>query len=147
MADDNNLALHEALLAKGLVSSLDTPENLSELQKSLAQANGVEPMEALEWLAKSFQLLPYRPDRPALSVQTESVFRTLAAGELSGEPWIPVGTVGPLMVLGHYNPVATEQWNIPDVFCLKVLVEQIERRAIAAEARVKELGAANAELI
>lgn len=124
MADDNILALHEALLAKGLISSLDTPENLAELQKSLAQANGVEPIEALEWLAQTFQLLPYRPDRPALSVQTESVFRTLATGELSGEPWVPVGTVGPIMVLGHYNPVATEQWSIPDVFCLKVLLEQ-----------------------
>jgi type II secretory ATPase GspE/PulE/Tfp pilus assembly ATPase PilB-like protein len=124
MADADILALHEALLAKGLVSSLDTPENLAELQKSVAQANGVEPIEALEWLAKSFQLLPYRPDRPAFSVQTESVFRILAAGELAGEPWVPVGTVGPIMVLGHYNPVATEQWNIPDVFCLKVLIEQ-----------------------
>ena len=124
MADVDILALHEALLTKGLVSSLDTPENLSELQKSLAQANGVEPIEALEWLAKTFQLLPYRPDRPAFSVQTESVFRTLAAGEMSGEPWVPVGTVGPLMVLGHYNPAATEQWSIPDIFCLKVLVEQ-----------------------
>lgn len=124
MANADILALHEALLARGLVSSLDTPENLAELQKSLAQANGVEPIEALEWLAKSFQLLPYRPDRPAFSVQTESVFRVLAAGELAGEPWVPVGSVGPITVLGHYNPVATEQWNIPDVFGLKVLIEQ-----------------------
>jgi type II secretory ATPase GspE/PulE/Tfp pilus assembly ATPase PilB-like protein len=90
----------------------------------LAQANAVPPEQSLEWLAKQFQLLPYQPIRPSLSVQTEALFRSLAGPTDAPEPWLPVGLLGPLVILAHYNPAAIDSWGVPEAFCVKVLVGQ-----------------------
>jgi type II secretory ATPase GspE/PulE/Tfp pilus assembly ATPase PilB-like protein len=90
----------------------------------LAQANAVPPEQSLEWLAKQFQMLPYQPIRPSLSVQTEALFRSLAGPTDAPEPWLPVGPLGPLVILAHYNPAALDTWGIPEAFCVKVLVGQ-----------------------
>jgi type II secretory ATPase GspE/PulE/Tfp pilus assembly ATPase PilB-like protein len=90
----------------------------------LAQANAVPPGQSLEWLAKQFQMLPYQPIRPSLSVQTEALFRSLAGPTDAPEPWLPVGPLGPLVILAHYNPAALHTWGIPEAFCVKVLVGQ-----------------------
>ena len=114
--------LCEALRAKSLLASLDTPEAQADLHPSLAQANAVPPEEAFEWLARQFKILPYAPTRPTLSVQTESLFRLLAEQTDAPEPWLPVGPLGPLLIIGHYNPAALDAWGIPSAFCLKVLL-------------------------
>jgi type II secretory ATPase GspE/PulE/Tfp pilus assembly ATPase PilB-like protein len=75
-------------------------------------------------LAKQFQMLPYRPVRPSLSVQTEALFRSLAGPTDAPEPWLPVGPLGPLVILAHYNPAAIDTWGMPEAFCVKVLVSQ-----------------------
>ena len=124
MVDADAVSLHEALQAKGFTASLDTPENVADLHRALAQANGIAQTEAFEWLAQAFQILPYRPDRPALSSQAESIFRLLASPAATDEPWLPVGALGPLTILGHYNPAALDQWNIPSAFVVRVLIEQ-----------------------
>lgn len=117
-------ALSEALRARGLLASLDTPEAKANLHASLAQANSVPAEEAFEWLAKMFQLLPHRPNRASLSAQAEGVFRLFACNTEAEEPWLPVGSVGPLLILGHYNPAATDAWSVPDPFSLRVLLTQ-----------------------
>jgi type II secretory ATPase GspE/PulE/Tfp pilus assembly ATPase PilB-like protein len=117
-------ALAQLLLNKELSAALDTPENHARLHIALAQANGIAEEEAFEWLARTFQLLPFRPIRPSLSVQTESTFRLLAAETAGEEPWLPVGELGPLVILGHYNPAAGDFWGIPPELSLRVLLEQ-----------------------
>jgi type II secretory ATPase GspE/PulE/Tfp pilus assembly ATPase PilB-like protein len=124
MTGQDKTALDNALRSKDLVTALDTPEALADLHGTLAQANSVPAGEAFEWLAKHFRVLPYRPNRPTLSVQTESLFRTLAAQTNAEEPWMPVGPLGPLLIVGHYNPAATECWGIPRDYCLRVLLSQ-----------------------
>ena len=62
--------------------------------------------------------------RPSLSVQTEALFRSLAGPTDAPEPWLPVGPLGPLVILAHYNPAAIDTWGIPEAFCVKVLVSQ-----------------------
>ena len=116
--------LNEAVRSKGLTAALDTPEAGEDLHAALAQANAIPPEQAVEWLAKQFQLLPYRPTRPALSVQTESLFRALAGETAAPEPWLPVGPLGPLLVVAHYNPAAADFWGIPPRYCIKMLVSQ-----------------------
>ena len=116
--------LCEALRAKGLLASLDTPEAQANLHTSLAQANSILPEVAFEWLARQFKILPYGPSRPALSVQTESLFRLLAGQTDAAEPWLPVGPLGPILIIGHYNPTTLYAWGIPGAFCLKVLLSQ-----------------------
>ena len=126
--------LPAALEARGLICPLDLPENLQDLQGSLAAANGVAAEEAQEWLAGKFGLLPYSSSRPALAVQSETVFRDLASEshEAEEEPWLPIGTVGPLLIVGHYNPAARACWGIPEAFTIKALLNQQQYAGFAA---------------
>ena len=124
MTTADQQALHEALRSRNLASALDTTETSADCHNALAQANAVPPEQSLEWLAKQFQMLPYQPIRPSLSVQTEALFRTLARLTDAPEPWLPVGPLGPLVIVAHYNPAAIDTWGIPEAFCVKVLVSQ-----------------------
>jgi type II secretory ATPase GspE/PulE/Tfp pilus assembly ATPase PilB-like protein len=119
--------LYNMLLDKGLVAPLDTPENAQNFQQALAQANGVAPEEAMEWLAQTFDLLPLRGAKLALAVPAESAFRGLAAlsAEATDRPWVPLGKLGPLIIMGHYNPAAQGTWGIPSPFIVRVLLEQL----------------------
>ena len=140
--------LCEALRAKGLLASLDTPEAQANLHTSLAQANSILPEVAFEWLARQFKILPYGPSRPALSVQTESLFRLLAGQTDAAEPWLPVGPLGPLLIIGHYNPATLDAWGIPGAFCLKVLLSQSHyaeyRRQLDERLAARPLGSKSA---
>ncbi len=115
-----------ALESRGLTAPLDVPENVQNLHAALALANGVPEEESLEWLAGKFGLLPYVSSRPAMSVQTENAFRNLASAyqDKEEEPWLPIGTIGPLLILGHYNPAAKACWGIPEAFTIRALLEQ-----------------------
>ena len=140
--------LCEALRAKSLLASLDTPEAQADLHPSLARANAIPPEEAFEWLARQFKILPYGPSRPALSVQTESLFRLLAGQTDAAEPWLPVGPLGPLLIIGHYNPATLDAWGIPGAFCLKVLLSQSHyaeyRRQLDERLAARPLGSKSA---
>lgn len=117
-------ALHGALRDKKLLAPLDTPEAQKNLLGALAEANSIPTEQAFEWLARAFDLLPYQPNRPGLAVQTESLFRELARETSAEEPWLPVGSLGPLLIVGHYNPAALDCWGIPSAYCLRVLLRQ-----------------------
>jgi type II secretory ATPase GspE/PulE/Tfp pilus assembly ATPase PilB-like protein len=121
-----NPELTAALEAKGLAAPLDLEENAHDLQGALASANGVPPEEALEWLAGKFGLLPYVSSRPSLSVQAENTFRSLASAfqDKEDEPWLPIGTIGPFLIMGHYNPAPKPRWGIPPAYFIGVLVGQ-----------------------
>jgi len=118
--------LYSALVAKGLSPALDTPENRQHLHSALALANGIPEEQALEWLTRQFDLLPIRTSRPSISSQVETIFRQFAGEDRAAEsePWIPMGLVGPLLICGHYNPVATDTWGIPRAYMIPALLDQ-----------------------
>jgi len=122
--------LNTALMGLGLTAALDTPENRADLQAALALANSIREEHALEWLASQFGLLPLRTTRPSISVQGEASFRLFASGdrEEGDEPWLPIGNVGPLIICGHYNPTATDTWDIPGAFMIRALLSQRQYR-------------------
>lgn len=69
-------------------------------------------------------MMPVRVPRNACSAAAENLLRKLGRGAKGPEPWTPVGTVGPLIILGHYNPAFTETWGIPACLTVRVLLEQ-----------------------
>lgn len=97
------------------------------LHEAIALANGIPEEEFLEWMANLTGLIPYKTGRPFLSMTAEGVFRALASHEgttLGEEEWMPLGHVGPLLILCHYNPFAESVWGIPGHFIIKALVEK-----------------------
>jgi len=120
--------LASVLQAKGLVAPLDLPANAADLQEALALANGVAVEDAQEWLGAQFGLLPFVSSRPSIPVQAEDSLRALASEDHGKEedPWVPMGMVGPLLLLGHYNPAAAACWGIPAQFVIRVLLDQLQ---------------------
>ena len=130
------------VLDKGLSAPLETAENAERFQEALAMANGIPVEDAMEWIASVFDIIPLANPRLVLSVAAETSFRSLAAsdGSFEGEPWLPVGKLGPLLIMGHYNPSATGLWQIPEPFVVKTLILQDAYRTLAEDLRAR-LGA------
>ncbi|MCX7868970.1 MAG: GspE/PulE family protein, partial [Terrimicrobiaceae bacterium] len=113
--------LAEALGSMGLAAG-EMPGEGEELHASLAAANHIPAEEAHEWLAGSFHMLPLATPRPACSSRAETVFRKLAVPSTEPEGWLPLGTLGPLIILAHYNPTSGSLWQIPPEFMIPVIL-------------------------
>lgn len=101
------------------------PEGSIDLHLHIAHANGIGSDEALEWLARTFAILPCDPARLSCSTRAEKSFRLLSPQSGgSGDSWMPFGTLGPLLLCAHYDPTSSEFWHIPREFIVPVLVPQ-----------------------
>ncbi len=122
MTDKDWKWLKEALEGAGYEAG-DPPDQNQELHLFLAYANGIPQDEALEWLAGVFQILPLDTPRTACSTRAEAIFRRVATpGCEDEEAWMPLGSVGPLLICAHYNPASAALWQIPIEFLVPVLV-------------------------
>jgi len=55
--------------------------------------------------------------------------------ELDEEPWLPVGSIGPLLILGHYQPPRKQPALLPPWMSGRALVEEDAYRKVAADLR------------
>ncbi|HZZ56784.1 MAG TPA: ATPase, T2SS/T4P/T4SS family [Opitutaceae bacterium] len=58
--------------------------------------------------------------------------------DLAEEPWLPVGSIGPLLILGHYQPPRKQPALLPPWFSGRALVPEDSYRRIAAELRDRQ---------
>jgi len=88
----------------------------------------VEPREtailSVEGLALQNGLLPVELLRESCSPDAERLVRMLGRVPHVADPWLPLSTMGPLIVMGHYNPRAGDLWGVPPVFTIRVLISQ-----------------------
>jgi type II secretory ATPase GspE/PulE/Tfp pilus assembly ATPase PilB-like protein len=115
-------ALAENLSTRGLASPGEMPA--TDPHAAIASLNKRDNESALEWLAGEFEIIPLRLARPACSTRAEEIFRRLARAQATDEPWMPFGTLGPLLLCAHYNPVAEDMWGIPEPFVIRTLVSE-----------------------
>jgi len=132
MNDTDWLRLKEHLLERGFAAGQPL-EPGQELHLSLALANNISKDEALEWLAGIFQILPLEPSRTSCSTRSEAIFRKLAVAKDQEEPWLPLGSVGPLLICAHYNPISEAFWEIPSEFLILVVIPQSKYEALAKD--------------
>ncbi|MEI6492683.1 MAG: ATPase, T2SS/T4P/T4SS family, partial [Verrucomicrobiota bacterium] len=114
------------VLKEGGIEFGSAPDDEADLHQHLAHINGVPQDEALEWLARNFGILPFNPVRANCSTRAENAFRRLAPqpSDPESEPWIPFGTLGPLILCAHSNPSCTLLWEIPVELIIPVLIPQ-----------------------
>ena len=93
-----------------------SPE-VGEAAVAPSSEGGVTPQHeanhALELLAERYNLLPWAPARNSCSTEGEMLIRKLGRLPRDARPWIPVASLGPAIIFGHYDPTATELWGVP----------------------------------
>ncbi len=90
-----------------------------------AGANGRAAAQvALEVLADQAGVLPLKLLRASCSIPAEAFVRQIGRLPRSAEPWLPVATVGPLVVMSHYRPAEEDFWGVPGFLVIRTLVSR-----------------------
>jgi type II secretory ATPase GspE/PulE/Tfp pilus assembly ATPase PilB-like protein len=76
----------------------------------------------LENVAHASGLPPVKLPRGACSIPSESLLRTFGLPASSDQPWMPLGTMGPLIIMGHYDPSCQDYWRIPSFLIIRVVI-------------------------
>ena len=123
----------EAGIVSGGNASRGVVEDLTS-ERSAAQS---AQLPSIEQVARKSGLLPVKLPRSACPVDAEGILRKLGRMPKEQEPWMPVATLGPLLILGHYNPASSGTWGIPDFLCLKVVIERDAYFSISEDLRAR----------
>jgi type II secretory ATPase GspE/PulE/Tfp pilus assembly ATPase PilB-like protein len=76
----------------------------------------------LEGLALQNGLMPITLLRESCPPEAEKLLRKLGRVPHTADPWLPVAIVGPLLVMAHHNPRASDLWGVPLAFTVRVLI-------------------------
>ena len=76
----------------------------------------------LEGMALQHGLMPVTLLRESCPPDAEKVLRRLGRMPQTAEPWLPVATVGPLLVMAHHNPHLQDLWGVPPALTVRVLI-------------------------
>jgi len=77
---------------------------------------------SIEGLAMQHRILPVCLMRETCSPDAERIVRKLGRVPYVADPWLPVMTFGPLLVMAHHNPRAGDTWGVPAFLTLRVLI-------------------------
>ncbi|MFZ4763887.1 MAG: GspE/PulE family protein [Roseimicrobium sp.] len=77
----------------------------------------------LEGLAVQNGLLPVKLLRDSCPPDAEKMLRRLGRMPQTAEPWLPVATIGPLMVMAHHSPRSGDFWGVPLALVVRVLID------------------------
>lgn len=77
---------------------------------------------SIEGLALQYSMLPVTLLRESCSPDAERLIRKLGRVPYVADPWLPVTTIGPLLVMAHHNPKAGDLWGVPPFMTIRVLI-------------------------
>lgn len=112
----------------------------------------VQPREtgiiSLEGLALQNGLMPVTLLRESCSPEAEKIVRLLGRVPQVADPWLPITTLGPLIVMAHYNPRGADLWGVPPGLVLRVLINsdqyQKTRKDLVQRLATQPIAPANA---
>ncbi|MEI6535832.1 MAG: GspE/PulE family protein [Verrucomicrobiaceae bacterium] len=103
----------------------------SKVQVAFAnvQQTADQAVLSLEGIALQHGMMPVTLLRESCSPEAEKLVRKLGRLPQSAEPWLPVTAVGPVLVMAHHNPKATDLWGVPAPFtiCVIITTQQYQR--------------------
>ncbi len=85
---------------------------------------------SLEGTAVQFGIIPVKLPRETCSVEAEAILRKLGRFPQSDAPWLPVATLGPLLIFAHSNPKTQDMWGVPPCFAIKIAISSDQYEAI-----------------
>ncbi len=109
---------------------IPTRADLDEFQGSIFQWTVKHHMEDGELLARlarssNYAVMPVSTSHPTPAAESalERIrWNFQCPAKLSPFPWLPIDVLGSFIVMGHYNPFATDFGGIPEALVVKVLV-------------------------
>jgi len=84
----------------------------------------------LEHLSLRSGVPPVKLPRGACSIPAENLLRTFGQPATSKAPWLPLGTLGPLLLMGHFDPDSQDFWDVPSYLIVKVLIQPAQYETI-----------------
>lgn len=94
-------------------ASNPSPETIDVKQASIL---------SIEGLALQHRLIPVTLLRESCSPEAERIVRKLGRVPYVADPWLPVMTIGPVLVMAHHNPRAGDIWGVPAFLTLRILI-------------------------
>ena len=85
---------------------------------------------SIEGVALQNGLLPIQLMRESCSPEAEKAVRRLGRVPYVADPWLPVTTLGPLVIMAHHNPRASDLWGIPACFVVRVIISQDQYQTV-----------------
>ena len=80
-------------------------------KKVSTQAN----RKSIEDIAFSAGLIPLEITRDSCTAEAENILRKLGRVAEGDAPWVPIGSMGPLIIIAHYDPDTKDTWGILDL--------------------------------
>jgi type II secretory ATPase GspE/PulE/Tfp pilus assembly ATPase PilB-like protein len=84
----------------------------------------------LEPPAVAANILPVKLPRSTSSIPAENLLRTLGRTPRSADPWVPVGTMGPLLIMAHCRTDSDDFWGVPRFLVIPILLEPSQYASI-----------------
>jgi len=81
-----------------------------------------ETLVSIEGTAVQFGILPVNLPRLTCTADAESLVRLLGRAPHTASPWLPVSTLGPLLILAHHNPRCEDNWGVPEFLSVKIVI-------------------------
>ncbi len=89
-----------------------------------------ELLVSIEGTAVQYGILPVELPRQSCTADAEGLVRLLGRAPHTASPWLPVSTLGPLVILAHHNPRCEDNWGVPDFLSIKVVISPEHYEAI-----------------
>lgn len=99
------------------------------LQQRLFVQSSLEGFN-LEQRALQSGIPPVKLPRGAASIPAENLLRTFGLPAQTAEPWMPLGIMGPLIIMGHYDPGCQDCWSIPPFLVVRVLIQPTQYESV-----------------
>ena len=84
----------------------------------------------IEAVAASVDLVPVKIPRGTCSIPAENLLRTLGRNPRSADPWVPVGVLGPLLIMAHCRSDSRDYWGVPQSLVVPIIVESTQYDSI-----------------
>ena len=112
------------------IQGTDAPAAVAAPAAAPAPVRAAGPGADIEAVALSADKLPVKLPRGTCSIPAENLLRTLGRNPRSADPWVPVGTLGPLIIMAHCRTDSRDYWGIPAALVVPIVIEAAQYDSI-----------------
>ena len=84
----------------------------------------------IEEIAAGICVPPVKLPRGTCSIPAENLLRQLGRNPRSAEPWVPVGVLGPLLIMAHCRTESDDFWGVPQALIVPIIVDTTQYDSI-----------------